>query len=59
MTEEQQTLLMLKGTVASMAEDDRRRVEAAAADLREMVMIYGDHGIIALALVGAEMQAAD
>lgn len=59
MTEEQQTLLMLKGTVASMAEDDRRRVEAAAADLREMVKIYGDHGIIALALVGAEMQAAD
>lgn len=58
MTEEQQTLLMLKGTVASMDEDDRRRVAAAAADLREIAKLHGDHGLIALALVVAEMQAA-
>jgi hypothetical protein len=56
--EDRITLLIMRGAVAELAEEDRAKVQAAAALLRDTVAAYGDHGLLALALVGAETQVA-
>lgn len=57
MTEDQQTLLIIRGAIAGLADADRKGVELAAAKLREVVTLHNDHGLLALALVGAEKAA--
>ena len=57
MNEDQATLLMIKGAIADLPESDRKGVLLAAAKLREVVKQHNDHGVMAFALVGAEMQA--
>lgn len=57
MSQEQQQLLLIRGAIASLTEADRRGVELAAAKLREVVALHNDHGLMALALVGAEYAA--
>ncbi len=59
MTEERQTLLIIKGVIAELPDADRQGVELAAAKLREVVLLHNDHGKMALALVGAELAAED
>lgn len=59
MTEEQQTLLIIRGAIAGLSDADRQGVELAAAKLREVVLLHNDHGKMALALVGAELAAED
>lgn len=59
MTEERQTLLIIKGVIAELPDADRKGVELAAAKLREVVLLHNDHGKMALALVGAELAAED
>lgn len=59
MTEERQTLLIIKGAIAELPDADRQGVELAAAKLREVVLLHNDHGKMALALVGAEQAAED
>lgn len=59
MTEERQTLLIIKGAIAELPDADRQGVELAAAKLREVVLLHNDHGKMALALVGAELAAED
>lgn len=57
MTEEDQTLLIVRGHIAGLPVPDRKGIELAAAKLREVVLLHNDHGRLALALVGAEQAA--
>lgn len=59
MTEERQTLLIIRGVIAELPAADRHGVELAAAKLREVTLLHNDHGKLALALVGAEQAAED
>lgn len=59
MTNEQQELLMIRGFIAGLPDEDREGVSAAAAKLREIVALHNDHGQLALALVTAELAAKD
>lgn len=59
MTEEQRTLLIIRGELASLPEADRKGIELAAQKLREVVATHNDHGCMALALVAAELAAED
>jgi len=56
MSDEEHTLLLVRGTIAGMPDADRKEVELAALKLREVVKTHGDHGVMAFALVGAELQ---
>lgn len=53
----QQALLLIRGVIAGLPEADRQGIELAAAKLREVVAQHNDHGVMAMALVGAEMEA--
>lgn len=59
MNEEQQQLLLIRGAIYALPDTDRQGVELAAAKLREVVARHNDHGLMALALVGAEHAAED
>ena len=59
MTEDQKTLLIIRGVIAGLPDADRKGVELAAAKLREVVLLHNDHGKMALVLVGAELAAED
>ena len=50
------TLLMLNRELAALPDDDQAKVKACAAQLRDVLAAAGDHGMMALALVGAETQ---
>lgn len=56
MTDEEQTLLMIRGTIAGLPEDDQIRVKAIAMTLRN-ILEQDERAGIAFALVGAEMAA--
>ncbi len=57
MNEEEQTLLVIRGTIAGMPEDDQIRVKSIAQTLRNVLEAGGAHAQLALALVGAEQAA--
>lgn len=57
MNDEQVQLLLIRGAIAGMPVEDRQGVERAAMELREVVRKHNDHGLLALALVGAEKTA--
>jgi len=55
MNYDQQTLLLIKGTIADLSKADRLQVEDAARRLRQVLSFYPlGHAQVALALVGAE-----
>ncbi len=56
MTPEHILLLEVREEIAKMPADDRIRVEEIASTLRNAINAGGAHGLMALALVGAEMQ---
>lgn len=58
MTEEQITLLMLKGAISEQAPEEQRTIKAAADQIRAVVDASGPLGVLALGLVGAELAAA-
>ena len=55
MNQERLTLLLLRGSIAELDEDSRKNVEVNAEKLREFIASLGDHGLMAFALVGAEI----
>jgi hypothetical protein len=55
MSGEQQQLFMMRGVIASMSEDDQRKITETAKLLRDIVGNNKEVGTIALALVGAEL----
>ena len=57
MDQDQMVLFALRGMVASMPDEQRAKVEAAVKDLRATLSQYGGEGMVALGLVGAELQA--
>lgn len=57
MTDEEQTLLLIRGTIAGMSEDDQIRVKSIAETIRNVLKAGGGHAAMALALVGAEQAA--
>jgi len=57
MTDEEQTLLMIRGTIASLPEEEQIRVKAIAETFRNALKAGGGYASIALALVGAEQAA--
>lgn len=59
MTTEKIQLLIIRGAIAELPEEDRKGIELAAAKLREVVQTHNDHGKLALALVGSEFAAED
>lgn len=57
MSEEQQLVLEVRGAIAALPESDRSAITAAADALRELMKAHGEHGFMALTLVGAEFAA--
>lgn len=57
MKTEQLQLLLIRGAIADLPEQDRKGIDLAAEKLREVVQTHNDHGKMALALVGAEWAA--
>ncbi|KLN54693.1 hypothetical protein [Variovorax paradoxus] len=51
------THLLILGAIAQMPPEDRTLVEACAAEIRHTLKSYGEHGSLALGLVGAEIAA--
>jgi hypothetical protein len=59
MTEEQQTILMIKGAIHELSAAEEVACEELAEHIRRMIKHAGHPvGTLALALVGAEVQAA-
>ncbi|WP_343463017.1 hypothetical protein [Pantoea sp.] len=57
MTQDQQTILMFKGLIASLPEESQTKVKAAVQSIREVLAAYPDgEATIALGLIGAELQ---
>lgn len=57
MTDDEQTVLLIRGTIAGMPEDEQIRVKAIAETFRNALKAGGAHAMLAFALVGAERQA--
>lgn len=57
MTDDEQTLLLIRGHIAGMPEEDQARVKAIAEDIRNVLKVGGAHASMALALIGAEQAA--
>ncbi|HBK4778873.1 hypothetical protein QAB23_05380 [Enterobacter hormaechei] len=57
MTQDQQTILMFKGLIASLPEETQAKVKHAENAIRQVMTDYPDgEAVIALGLVGAELQ---
>lgn len=60
MTEEQQTLLLIRGQIASQTEGDQLLIKKAADELRAVVAKYPPgYGAMAVALLGAELASEE
>lgn len=57
MNEAKMALLLIKGAISELPPADRDGVEVAAAEIRRAVAQHNDHGVMALALVVAEIDA--
>lgn len=54
--EDRLTLTLIRGEIAGLPQADQEKVTAAASQLRTIVQSFGQHGVMAMALVGAELQ---
>ncbi len=59
MSAEQVQLLIVRGAVASMEDEERSKVMAAYEIIKVAIAAAGPHGAVALALLGAELAAED
>ncbi|MFI7784162.1 hypothetical protein EN46_10695 [Citrobacter amalonaticus] len=60
MTQDQQTILMFKGLIASLPEETQVKVKQTEKAIRQLLTEYPDgEATIALGLVGAELQCDD
>ena len=55
MTSEEQQLIMLRGTIAGLPDEQQIKIKALACLIREMVSQDKEIGTVALALVAAEL----
>lgn len=56
MSQEELTRLGVLGLIAELPEAERKATEECALKLRKLIEEYGDWGILAVTLVGAELQ---
>ena len=56
MNESQARLYVVQGAIRDLPEFQRQGVYLAAAKLREILQAHNDHGLMAFALVVAELQ---
>lgn len=57
MTPDQQTILMFRGLIASLPEENRVNVKKAEQQIRDVLASYpGGEATIAMGLIGAELQ---
>ena len=59
MTPERLTYLAVKDEIEKMPQQDRDQILAAANDIKATMSRYGGHGMLAVALVGAELAATE
>lgn len=58
MTQDKLTLLLIKGTIADLPDEDRQKVNEATRQVREVLAAYLEgHAMLALALLSAELAA--
>lgn len=57
-TKDHLTLMIIRGEISTLPQDDQDKVKLAATTLRGLLETHGQHGMLALALVGAELQVA-
>ena len=57
MTPEEETVLMIKGTIADMPAEKQQKIKAIADMLRWIVAADADNALVAMGLVGAELAA--
>lgn len=57
--EEKQVLIMVRGIIAGLDEEDQVKIKKLAEELRKFVKDNGEHGQMALALIGAEFAAEE
>lgn len=55
MTGEMLQLANMRLAIETLDESDERGVEMAAQKIREVLALHNDHGLLAFALVGAEL----
>lgn len=56
--DERAMVLMIKGAIAELPEDQRRKVQECYEQLQKLVADNGEEGGMALALLGAELAAS-
>ena len=54
MTQEQRTVLIIKGIVSELPDDQREACEEVAEHIRRVIKQAGEVGLLAVALVAAE-----
>lgn len=59
MNSERATLLLVRGALSELPQEQQDAVNAAHEKLKAIVTEAGDVGLLALALLGAEIQAED
>lgn len=55
MTNEKQQLINVRWMIGELDEEDKQGVDVAAQKIREVLALHNDHGLLAFALVGAEL----
>lgn len=50
--------IIMRGLLSTADPADREKIEECAAKIRAVLAEYGDNGIIAIALVGTELEEA-
>jgi len=59
MNELESCVFMLNGIIGDMPGDDQKRIYECRNVIKKTISEYGDHGLIALSLVGAEQSLRD
>lgn len=55
MSDEMLYLIQMRESIAVLDEGDRQGVDVAAQKIREVLALHNDHGLLAFALIGAEL----
>ena len=55
MTTDQAATLLIRGSIASMPEEFQNQVKQAKDEINQIILKYTDAGMMAVALIGAEL----
>jgi len=57
-TQAQEALLMIRGSIVSMPEKQQKIIKHVEKEIRELLEEYGDEAYMAICLIGAELAAS-